>query len=269
MSISNYQPPVDQLLTYGDCRNHREWANYVQELKLEAQHIPELIRMATDEDLSVADSDSLEVWSPVHAWRALAQLRAVKAFESLLGLLANRDDDWISSDFPMISTLMGLEIVPLLKDYLADTSNNLYARTDAAHSLVAISEKYPETRESNLAAMTTELAKYRQNDPVFNALLICELVDLQATEAVDTIQQAYEANAVDVFVTGYWEDIQVDLGLKTRAEVPQRQFSEQQMLASLFATPRKTKSHKGFGTATQGNKKNKKSRKSLGKKQQR
>ncbi len=73
MSISDYQPPVAELLHYGDCRNHQEWLNYVQKLNLEKKHIPELIKMVTDEELNQADSDSQEVWSPVHAWHALGQ----------------------------------------------------------------------------------------------------------------------------------------------------------------------------------------------------
>ncbi|MEL6910528.1 MAG: hypothetical protein AAFY50_06665 [Cyanobacteria bacterium J06648_1] len=65
MSISKYQPPIAELLNYGDCRNCKEWRNYVQSLNLEAQHIPELIKMATDDELGQASSDSKEIWSPV------------------------------------------------------------------------------------------------------------------------------------------------------------------------------------------------------------
>jgi hypothetical protein len=264
MSISKYQPPVAELLNYGDCRNYKEWPNYVQSLNLEAQHIPELIRMATDDELSQAGSDSKEVWSPVHAWRALGQLKALEALKPLLGLLANRDDDWISGDFPTLCTLIGLEAIPLLKEFLADTSNNLYARIDAAQSLEAISNEYPETHESNIAAIGGELEKFRDNDPTFNALLICKLLDLQAVETIKTIEQAFKANRVDIFITGHWEDIQVEFGLKTRDEVRSRLFSKNPILDSLFASTPQTKSPKGFGS-NQSNTKKKKSRKSSGK----
>ncbi len=58
--------------------------------------------MRRHDELSQAGSDSKEVWSPVHAWRALGQLKAVDALKPLLGLLTNRDDDWISDDFPTL-----------------------------------------------------------------------------------------------------------------------------------------------------------------------
>ena len=268
MSISDYQSPVAELLNYGDCRNYKEWPNYVQELNLKEEHIPELIRMTTDEELNQADSDSKEVWSPVHAWRALGQLKASEALKPLLGLLNNRDDEWISSDFPTLCTLIGLEAIPVLKEFLADSSNDFFARIDAAQALGAISYQYPESRESNIAAITGELQKFRDNDPMFNGLLIARLIDLQAVEAIDIIEQAFQANQVDTFIAGDWDNVQVEFGLKTRDEVPPRGLSEREILASLFSSTRQTKVAKGFGS-TQPSTKKKKSRKSSGKRKKR
>ncbi len=61
-----YPAPLDQLLTYGDPRKFREWPDYLA-LGFTPEHIPDLIRMAADPDLMRADSESLEVWAPVHA----------------------------------------------------------------------------------------------------------------------------------------------------------------------------------------------------------
>ena len=271
MSISDYQPPVSELLNYGDCRNHQEWLNYVRALNLEEKHIPELIKMATDEALNQGDPDSKEVWSPVHAWRALGQLKAKEALKPLLGLLNNRDDDWISNDFPTLCTLIGVDSIPLLKEFLADASNDFYARSDAAESLEAISKKYPETRESNIAAIAGELEKFRDNHPIFNGFLILNLVDLQAVETIDIIERAFKAKRVDIFVAGDWEDVQVEFGLKTPDEVRNIRLSEKQKHASLFSfTPsnRQTKDVKGFGSS-QSNTKKKKSRKSSGQRKKR
>ena len=191
MIRSNYQPPVAKLLNYGDCRQFKEWPNYVQELCLEEKHIPELIKMATDEELNQGDSDSHEVWSPVHAWRALGQLKAVQALEPILALLNNRDDDWISTDCPTLCTLMGIEAIPFLKAFLADSSNNFYARSDAAISLKEVSLKYPETRELSIAAIAGELEKFKNNNSIFNGFLISTLVDLKAVETVSLIKKSF------------------------------------------------------------------------------
>ena len=78
MDKIDYPHPVSKLLTQGDCRpTAGKWPNYL-ELGLTQEHIPELIRMLTDEDLIWAPSDSLEVWAPMHAWRALGQLQTVE-----------------------------------------------------------------------------------------------------------------------------------------------------------------------------------------------
>ena len=265
MSISNYQPPVAELLNYGDCRQYKEWPNYVQELNLEEKHIPQLLKMATDEELNQGDSDTPEIWSPVHAWRALGQLKAAQALEPLLGLLNNRDDDWISTDFPTLCSLIGPEAIPYLEKFLADTSNNFFARADAAQSLESISHKYPETREHNIAVIAGELEKFRDNNVTFNGLLIGMLVDLQAVETINLIEEAYQANQVDTFITGDWDYIQVEFGLKTRDEVLANQSSQKQITPSLFLTTSKTKkTAKGFGSS-QSKTTKKKSRKSSGK----
>ena len=216
---SEYQPPVSKLLRYGDCRNYRKWPNYVKQLSLEEKHIPELIRMATDEKLNQGDSESLEVWSPVHAWRALGQLKAKEAIKPLLTLLNDQDADWISSDFPTLCTLIGVDSIPLLKEFLGDASNDFFARADVAQSLEAMSQKYPETRESNIAAIAGELEKFRENDPMFNGLLIGTLVRLNAVETSNLIEQAFKAKKVDSFMLGDWEDVQLALGLITREEL--------------------------------------------------
>jgi hypothetical protein len=116
-----YSPPVDRLLTYGDCQPGREWPDYLQ-LGLTSEHVSELIRMATDEDLHFADTESLEVWAPVHAWRALGQLRAEAAIQPLSALLARTaedlEDDWTPEELPYVFAEIGPAAIPELTAFL-------------------------------------------------------------------------------------------------------------------------------------------------------
>jgi len=119
---TDYSPPVDKLLTYGDCRDLRKWPDYL-ELGLTQEHVPELIRMAIDDDLNWADSDSLEVWAPIHAWRALGQLKAEEAIEPLMELFHELEDsDWVGEELPVVYGMIGPEAIPQLATYLSDTS---------------------------------------------------------------------------------------------------------------------------------------------------
>ncbi|CDN12443.1 MAG: hypothetical protein HRU34_14115 [Richelia sp.] len=46
---TNYQPPIDRLLTFGDCYGSRnQWSEYITELGLNFQNIPDLIKIAVD-----------------------------------------------------------------------------------------------------------------------------------------------------------------------------------------------------------------------------
>ena len=99
---ARYQPPVERLLTYGESDRIRpdDWPDY-PELGLGPEHVPDLIQMATDEALNEADAESTEVWAPLHAWRALGQLRAVEAVEPLLELFDRlEEDDWVHEELP-------------------------------------------------------------------------------------------------------------------------------------------------------------------------
>ncbi len=128
-----------------------------------------------------------------------------------------------------------------------------------------MSQKYPETRESNIVAIAGELEKFRENDPMFNGLLIGTLVKLHAVETSNLIEQAFKAKKVDSFMLGDWEDVQLALGLITREEVEAIRLSAQQKRESLlsFPTGQTKKVVKGFGSTPSPNKK--KSRKSSGK----
>ncbi len=120
-----YPPPVDRLLTLGDARGQREWHDYRQ-YGLDREHVPDLIRMATDPDLNWADPDSAEVWAPLHAWRALGQLRAAEAVGPLLGLLEELEDsDWFNEDLPEVFGLIGPVAIPALIAHLADQQHSL------------------------------------------------------------------------------------------------------------------------------------------------
>ena len=264
MPISNYQAPVSNLLNYGDLRPQKTWPNYVEELKLENQHIPQLIEMVMDSEFDQMDSDSKAVWGPVHAWRALAQLQASEAMEPLLTFLNERDDDWISSEFPEICCLIGVKTLPFLTNFLADSRKEMYARCDITESLKAIALKYTETRSICVEAIIKVLENFSKNDPGLNGFLINHLIDLQATEAIPMIEQAYLAKKVDTFVSGTWDDVQVEFGLKPPTPHYISRESERKSFELLFNSSAKTEKVKGFGDS-QNSKKKKSSKKSSGK----
>ena len=230
MAASIYPSPVDKLLTYGDCSKMRDIPNYVQKFGFNADHVPDLIRMATDAELNNADQDSVEVWSPVHAIRVLTQLSAEAASQPLVNLFHEVDDDWTPGELAEYFATVGAAAIPTLEAYLGDSSHDAYQLADAATALTKIAEKHPDLRDRCVAVLTQRLEDFANNDPEFNAFLIGELLDLQAVESAPVIEQAFVANRVPPFIVGDWDDVQVELGLKTREEVPEKRFALEELI---------------------------------------
>ncbi len=219
---TNHSSPVSDLLTFGDCRDFRGWPDYPGLVGLGPEHVSELILMATDEDLNWADPESLEFWAPVHAWRALGQLRATIASEPLLELFQEVDEgnDWAGDELPEVYGMIGRAAIPALERYLADASHELWARVTAAHSLERIAVRDSSARIKCVAVLSRQLEKFPQSDPILNGFLINYLIDLEAVGMAPLMERAFAADSVDLSIPGDWEDVQVELGLKTSRETP-------------------------------------------------
>jgi hypothetical protein len=218
MVPETYPPPVDKLLAYADCSKLKELPNYLTEFGFGKEHIPDLIRLATDKNLDETNFDSLEIWAPVHAWRTLGQLRAKEAIEPLITLFHDTEDDWTNFDLPKAFGLIGAPAIPALTEYINDDSREDYQRFAATSCFFYIAVKYPNLRKICISILTRQLELYQVNEKEFNAILIEELVKLKAVESASIIKKAFSARKVDTFIVGKWNDVQVDLGLKTWEE---------------------------------------------------
>jgi HEAT repeat protein len=208
-----------------------EWRDYPA-LGLGAEHIPELVRMALDKDLHGTDSESAEVWAPVHAWRALGQLRAESAVEPLLQLLDridDDDDDGVQMDLPKVFGMIGPAAIPGLRDLLADAGHGKWARSAAGEGLVRMVERFPEIREQAVAIITDQLRRFAEQERIVNAFLVDALCDLRAIESAAVIEQAFAADTIDLTVLGDWEEAQILLGLLEERVTPAPNYLEMEL----------------------------------------
>ncbi|MFM7574068.1 MAG: hypothetical protein ACKO4S_13175 [Snowella sp.] len=248
MDSSNYQTPVSQLLTYGHPKTPSDWANYSQEFGLKSEHIPELIRLATD--LSFNDlnhEESPEVWAPLHAWRALSEFgpEASSAVTPLLGLITElEDDDYFRNDMPKVMAKIGPPAITELEKLLHGSSTELLTQgLLSSDCLEAIAKEHPETRERIFDIAIRQLDNYRHNDRSLNGLLILLLCDLENADALPAIEKAFFEGKVDVFVVD-WEDVQIAFGINDPA--PNRESLREFMKIQLTARQKP----KGFGPST-------------------
>ncbi len=231
-----------------------EWPNYLQELGLGPEHIPDLIRMVTDEELWTTESEGLEVWAPIHAWRSLGQLQAEAAIEPLLGLLHwidDEDSDWVGEELPKVFGMIGAAAIPALSAYLSDKTHGLWARTAASGALGEIGKQHPEARDQCVAAIANQLDQFTKNNPILNGMMIASLLRMKALEAAPIMEKAFAANRVDDTIVGDWDDVQVSLGLASKLEVRQRRFEAAQRPVVDFSTVAKPKQEvSGFGSSS-------------------
>ncbi|HEY0603651.1 MAG TPA: hypothetical protein VGD58_12105 [Herpetosiphonaceae bacterium] len=245
---TQYSPTVAKLLTIGDAHN-QEWPNYL-DLGLRAEHIPELISLATDAKLFWSESEGREVWAPIHAWRTLGQLRATEAIEPLIPMFHELEDsDWSGEELPEVFGMIGREAIPALARYLSDTTHVMWPRLTAAHALERIAANDPSARAEVMAALTQPLEQYATNDPELNAFLISYLIDIKAVEAAPLMERIFADDRAELSIQGDWEDVQIALGLRTERETPRPRYNLFPPLELPIAPAGKSKSSAGKAAA--------------------
>ncbi len=198
--------------------------------------VPALIEMATDETLHQADSESPEVWAPLHAANLLGELQAAEAVKPLLPLL-QMDDDWLADALPEVYGKIGEPALEPLRAYLFDRAQGVWGRITAARALEQIAQYHSQTRARVVDALTSRLDPEHSREPddeVLNGFIVSYLVDLKATEAMSAIRGAYEQDRVDTSIVGELGDVQADLGLPV--ESPKRTRPDQGMDLRLHCT---------------------------------
>ena len=228
MDASNYPEPVRRLIDIG--YPDHNWPDYPATFGLTSEHINDLIRLAEDKDLRFGeptveeenllneddDYDLARWYVQIHAWRALAQLKAEEAIPNLIGLLYQADeydDDWASDDLVQAFVKIGPVCIPALAAYLQDINNASYPRNNAIEAIGDIVKVHPETRGEGIAAILPALRNHAQNDDGTNGFLIYALAKFGATEHIDLIKEVFDTDNVDLFIMGDFEDVQIEMGL--------------------------------------------------------
>lgn len=223
----NIASVIDALRRRGQPLFNTSWADgqpdYVAEYKLTAKHIPALISLATtwvDEDLG-----DTAIYSYIHAWRCLAQLKAAEAVQPLLDhqqVLDDLNDDWYMEEFHLVFGLIGPPAIDELAAFLQDTSHSRFPREKAASGLTEIAMRFPETRDQVIGILTDKLNRHDKTQAESNGCFVCNLMSLNAVEAAESIERAFAANVIDPVVVGHWGDVRKDLGIEGLGLAPDR-----------------------------------------------
>jgi hypothetical protein len=226
-SHGDYADPVRRLLTLGDTGHYdpAEWPDYPAAYGLGPEHIDDLIRLACDAALNQADSATAEVWAPMHAWRALGQLRAEAAVAPLLAHNSMFDhDDTASEEHPVVFGMIGPAALPQLAQFLGDRSVPTSPAVTAISGVKEIAERHPQSRAECVGILTQVLEPDAGTEPSTSGFAVSALLDLAAVEAIDVMRDAFRRNAVDISIAGDLEDVEIELGLREKRATPRPHY---------------------------------------------
>lgn len=219
--------PVRRLLLIGDAGGYdpAEWPDYAARFGLGPEHVGALIRLACDAALHQGDPDSREVWAPVHAWRALGQLRAEAAIAPLLALLKTGEgDEAANEELPAVFGMIGPAAMAPIAGFLADRSNPRFPVVAAISGLREIVTRHPECRAEGVGILVRTLEPHAGADRAVSGFVMCALIDLAAVEAIDAIRDAFRRQSVDISIAGDQEDVEIALGLRDRRVTPKPHY---------------------------------------------
>ena len=203
-----------------------EWPDYSAEFGIGYEHVGALIGIACDSALHHGDPDSSAVWAPMHAWRALGQLRAEASVEPLLALLkALEYDDAVDLEVPVVLGMIGPAAIPHIAGFVSNRANPASSVATAISGLREIVARYPDCRRQCIGILVRMLLPHADTDQTINGFAVSALIDLHAVEVIDTIRDAFRRNAVELSIAGDVEDVEIELGLRERRATPAPRYT--------------------------------------------
>jgi hypothetical protein len=207
-------------------RTRTDWPNY-KRYGFGEEDVEALLQLVIAPSLHGASTESKEVWVPLHAWRALAQLGDPRAIDPLIGMFDTLcEDDWAVEELPIVLGMLGRVAIGPLTAFLCDQSHAEFARAMAVSSLEEIAKRDVSTRSRIVKIITDYLDDPDPDATGLNGSAVNSLLSLEARESIDTLRRLYASGNVDLFACGDIEDVEMELGLRSARTTPRPSLSE-------------------------------------------
>ena len=217
---------VRLLLKLGEADHGSDWPDYLQYGFTEAD-IPALLDLVADQYFDQMDGESTEIWAPLHAWRTLGQLGSSQAIVPLIDQFDRLcEDDWALPELSTVMGMLGEPAIEPLTSFLMDYRHKEFARTIVLDGLAEIVKRLPHCRERVIRCYQDYMRNPDETSPVLNGLLIADLLDLDATEAIDDIRQLFARECVDMTCAGDLEEVKIELGFRSERTTPKPDYAE-------------------------------------------
>ena len=163
-----------------------------------------------------------ETCAPVHALHFLADLRATEALESVLRFLSLHPDAlgfWLGdlNYSPLLARLIQ-DRLPRATEWLKSPGISTRGKCQVMHGMVHLARSEARYRGDVVSCfgdvLSFLLTTPREDhilDTQFVSFLICDVLNLRAKELLPLIEQAWEKNLIEQFITGDLAAITADL----------------------------------------------------------
>lgn len=203
------------------------WLDY-SALGFGTEEVETLLDRMSDYYLNLEQDEEASAMS-IHAWRALAMMRKVELLPDFVDLALEceaMDDEWLTEDLQEILVLMGMPAVPQLHEAVLEHPSYPIFVTDVLEALPKLVQS-PQDR-AEVVEILTSLLSDEQFDRDLRAMALASLCDLKAQEKIAEIRAQFEANRINISITGDLEEVEIALGLRTDRDTPKPHFGNEE-----------------------------------------
>lgn len=171
------------------------WKNYIEELELNNFDINELIIILKEGNIEEITGGVNNDYSSLHAWRALAQLKAIESFKDIINIgIEQPSASWLIIELSDIIPLMGYEIIDEVETYLdeLEEEERLDILKPVIKGLVKLGFKDLKAKEKVKELLNNKLSDYKFNYDTYNSYLANALIQLKDLTSVTLIEEAID-----------------------------------------------------------------------------
>ncbi len=220
-------PKIQTLLKLGQPSYHGAWPDYVEQYGFAREDVPSLLNLFTDEDIDAMPSDCPEVWAPLYAWRILGQLGSEEAIGPIVQSFDTlHKDDAALGELPGVIGMIGPAAIPALRQYWRQPGKDEFSYVMAMDALCEIAKQHPASREQVIDIYIEYMDEPNTQADTLNGLLMACLMDIKANEAIDGVRRLFALNCVDPGCAGDLEEVEIELGLRTKRSTPKPSWQQ-------------------------------------------
>ena len=224
-----YEGNVAKLLSLGkqSFRSDKEFS-YVEKFGLSDEDIPQLMRLAQDEDIyrfdysDIPEDKGEEFYGVIHAWYALSEMKVPEFKRWFIQMMEEMemDEDYDEWKFDSFVTLLTPFFDEALFDYFVEKvmDPDLFIWTRIVYA-----EAIEEMLEREIAPLSkidpmVEKVLNEPDDGILNAFIIGICAKFKLTHHHALIKACFERDAVDIMHMGDLEDVEIEMGLRKERE---------------------------------------------------